>query len=122
MKETRELDKLDTLKKEKNTQVYTPSCLCFNSSENISGIGRIGNLKKRCLVFARNVSGWLLTLAYEPKFCSRSGASIGRRVPVLQYAVLLGLAVAVAAVVRYLLTMEIPLDDGTPLGNGDTSW
>ncbi len=68
------------------------------------------------LSFCSQCSGWLLTLAYEPKFCSRCGASIGRRVPVLQYAVLLGLAVAVAAVVRYLLTREKPLDDG------DTSW
>ncbi len=49
--------------------------------------------------FCSQCSGWLLTLAYEPKFCSRCGVSIGRRVPVLQYAVMLAVAAAVVWVI-----------------------
>jgi hypothetical protein len=46
--------------------------------------------------FCSQCSGWLLTLIYQPKFCSLCGASIGRRVPLLEYAII---AAVVAAVV-----------------------
>jgi hypothetical protein len=45
--------------------------------------------------FCSQCSGWLLTLVYQPKFCSLCGASIGRRVPLLEYAIVLGVAAAV---------------------------
>jgi hypothetical protein len=45
--------------------------------------------------FCSQCSGWLLTLIYQPKFCSRCGASIGRRVPLLEYAIVLAVAAAV---------------------------
>jgi hypothetical protein len=45
--------------------------------------------------FCSQCSGWLLTVVYEPKFCSLCGASIGRRVPLLEYAIILVVAVAV---------------------------
>jgi hypothetical protein len=48
------------------------------------------------LSFCSKCSGWLLTLAYEPKFCDCCGASIGRVVPLLEYAIM---AVVAAAVV-----------------------
>jgi hypothetical protein len=38
---------------------------------------------------------WLLTLVYQPRFCSRCGSSIGRRVPLLEYAIILAVAAAV---------------------------
>jgi hypothetical protein len=49
--------------------------------------------------FCSQCSGWLLTLFYQPKFCSRCGASIGRRVPLLEYAILLAVAAAVVWVI-----------------------
>jgi hypothetical protein len=45
--------------------------------------------------FCSQCSGWLLTLVYKPKFCSLCGASIGRRVPLLEYAIVLAVAAAV---------------------------
>jgi hypothetical protein len=45
--------------------------------------------------FCSQCSGWLLTLTYKPKFCSLCGASIGRRVPLLEYAILAAVAAAV---------------------------
>lgn len=42
--------------------------------------------------------GWLLTFAYEPKFCSRCGSRIGRSVPILEYALILFLAVWIVLV------------------------
>jgi hypothetical protein len=49
--------------------------------------------------FCSKCSGWLLTLVYQPKFCSLCGASIGRRVPLLEYAVVLAVAAAVVWVI-----------------------
>jgi hypothetical protein len=45
--------------------------------------------------FCSQCSGWLLTLVYQPRFCSLCGASIGRRVPLLEYAILAAVAAAV---------------------------
>jgi hypothetical protein len=45
--------------------------------------------------FCSQCSGWLLTVVYKPKFCSLCGASIGRRVPLLEYAIILVVAAAV---------------------------
>jgi subtilase family serine protease len=47
------------------------------------------------LSFCSNCSGWLLTLAYQPKFCTRCGSPIGRVVPLLEYAILAAVAAAV---------------------------
>jgi hypothetical protein len=49
--------------------------------------------------FCSQCSGWLLTVVYKPKFCSRCGSSIGRRVPLLEYAIVLGVAAAVVWVI-----------------------
>jgi hypothetical protein len=45
--------------------------------------------------FCSQCSGWLLTLVYQPRFCSLCGASIGRRVPLLEYAIIAAVAAAV---------------------------
>jgi hypothetical protein len=45
--------------------------------------------------FCSQCPGWLLTFVYQPKFCSLCGASIGRRVPLLEYAIVLTVAAAV---------------------------
>jgi hypothetical protein len=45
--------------------------------------------------FCSKCSGWLLTLTYKPKFCSLCGSSIGRRVPLLEYAIVLAVAASV---------------------------
>jgi hypothetical protein len=45
--------------------------------------------------FCSQCFGWLLTVVYKPKFCSLCGAPIGRRVPVLEYALVLAMAAAV---------------------------
>jgi hypothetical protein len=42
-----------------------------------------------------------LTLTYEPKFCASCGSSIGRVVPLLEYALVVALGVAVAAAVVF---------------------
>jgi rRNA maturation endonuclease Nob1 len=39
------------------------------------------------LSFCSKCSGWLLTLVYQPKFCASCGSSIGRVVPLLEYAI-----------------------------------
>jgi hypothetical protein len=49
--------------------------------------------------FCSKCSGWLLTLTYKPKFCSLCGASIGRRVPLLEWSFVLLLAAAVVWVI-----------------------
>jgi hypothetical protein len=49
--------------------------------------------------FCSQCSGWLLTLVYQPKFCSLCGASIGRRVPLLEYVIVLAVAAAVVWVI-----------------------
>jgi hypothetical protein len=55
--------------------------------------------KREMISFCSQCSGWLLTLVYEPRFCSRCGASIGRRVWLLEYAIVLAVAVAVVWVI-----------------------
>jgi hypothetical protein len=45
--------------------------------------------------FCSQCPGWLLTFVYQPKFCAACGASIGRRVPLLEYAIVLVVAAAV---------------------------
>jgi hypothetical protein len=45
--------------------------------------------------FCSQCPGWLLTFVYQPKFCAVCGASIGRRVPLLEYAIVLAVAAAV---------------------------
>jgi hypothetical protein len=45
--------------------------------------------------FCSKCSGWLLTLVYKPKFCTRCGSPIGRVVPLLEYAILAAVAAAV---------------------------
>jgi hypothetical protein len=59
------------------------------------GIGKIGHLKKEMLSFCSNCSGWLLTVVYKPRFCTRCGSPIGRVVPLLEYAILAAVAAAV---------------------------
>ncbi len=57
---------------------------------------RIGlALSSEMLSFCSQCSGWLLTLVYQPRFCSRCGNSIGRRVPLLEDAIVLAVAAAV---------------------------
>jgi hypothetical protein len=45
--------------------------------------------------FCSQCSGWLLTFVYQPKFCSLCGSLIGRRVPLLEYGIILAVAAAV---------------------------
>jgi hypothetical protein len=47
------------------------------------------------LSFCSNCSGWLLTVVYKPKFCASCGSPIGCVVPLLEYAILAAVAVAV---------------------------
>jgi hypothetical protein len=37
----------------------------------------------------------ICSLTYKPKFCSRCGSSIGRRVPLIEYGIILAVAAAV---------------------------
>jgi hypothetical protein len=45
--------------------------------------------------FCSQCPGWLLTFVYQPKFCAACGSEIGRRVPLLEYAIVLAVAAAV---------------------------
>jgi hypothetical protein len=47
------------------------------------------------LSFCSKCSGWLLTLVYKPKFCASCGSPVGRVVPLLEYAIVAAVAVAV---------------------------
>jgi hypothetical protein len=48
--------------------------------------------------FCSKCSCWLLTLAYQPKFCASCASPIGRVVPILEYAILAAVAAAVVLV------------------------
>jgi hypothetical protein len=45
--------------------------------------------------FCSECRNWLFTFVYQPRFCSRCGSLIGRRVPLLEYAIVLAVAAAV---------------------------